>query len=107
MAGLRGVVMMQTSGFALLANALASVVMPYHIPAIMVISSITASAPRRANAHCTRSAAREQSFRERVRQSQRPPDIFIRVKSAPRAWRRLFRTAVFHPEVALNHQANK
>jgi sulfopyruvate decarboxylase TPP-binding subunit len=30
--------MMQTSGFALLANALASLVMPYQIPAIMVIS---------------------------------------------------------------------
>jgi sulfopyruvate decarboxylase alpha subunit len=38
MAGLRGVVMMQTSGFALLANALASLVVPYQIPAIMVIS---------------------------------------------------------------------
>jgi sulfopyruvate decarboxylase TPP-binding subunit len=38
MAGLRGVVMMQTSGFALLANSLASLVMPYQIPAIMVIS---------------------------------------------------------------------
>src|SRR5271154_2914317 len=38
MAGLRGAVMMQTSGFALLANALASLVMPYNIPAIMVIS---------------------------------------------------------------------
>jgi len=38
MAGLRGVVMMQISGFALLANALASLVMPYNIPAIMVIS---------------------------------------------------------------------
>src|SRR5271170_8017638 len=38
MAGLRGVVMMQTSGFALIANALASLVMPYNIPAIMVIS---------------------------------------------------------------------
>ena len=38
MAGMRGVVMMQTSGFALLANALASLVMPYQIPAIMVIS---------------------------------------------------------------------
>jgi sulfopyruvate decarboxylase TPP-binding subunit len=34
MAGLRGVVMMQTSGFALLANSLASLVMPYQIPAI-------------------------------------------------------------------------
>jgi len=38
MAGLRGVAMMQTSGFALLANSLASLVMPYLIPAIMVIS---------------------------------------------------------------------
>ena len=38
MAGLRGAVMMQTSGFALLANALASLVVPCQIPAIMVIS---------------------------------------------------------------------
>jgi len=38
MAGLRGAVMMQTSGFALVANALASLVVPYQIPAIMVIS---------------------------------------------------------------------
>jgi sulfopyruvate decarboxylase alpha subunit len=38
MAGLRGVVMTQTSGFALIANALASLVLPYQIPAIMVIS---------------------------------------------------------------------
>jgi sulfopyruvate decarboxylase alpha subunit len=38
MAGLRGAVMMQTSGFALIANALASLVLPYQIPAIMVIS---------------------------------------------------------------------
>jgi len=38
MAGLRGVVMMQTSGFALIANALASLVLPNQIPAIMVIS---------------------------------------------------------------------
>jgi sulfopyruvate decarboxylase TPP-binding subunit len=38
MAGLRGEVMMQTSGFALLANALASLVIPYNIPAIMVVS---------------------------------------------------------------------
>jgi sulfopyruvate decarboxylase TPP-binding subunit len=38
MAGLRGVVMMQTSGFALIANALASLVLPYQIPAIMGIS---------------------------------------------------------------------
>lgn len=38
MAGLRGAVMMQTSGFALIANALASLVVPSQIPAIMVIS---------------------------------------------------------------------
>jgi sulfopyruvate decarboxylase alpha subunit len=38
MAGLRGAVMMQTSGFALIANALASLTVPYQIPAIMVIS---------------------------------------------------------------------
>lgn len=38
MGGLRGVVMMQTSGFALTANALASLVVPYQIPAILVIS---------------------------------------------------------------------
>jgi sulfopyruvate decarboxylase TPP-binding subunit len=38
MAGLRGVVMTQTSGFALIANALASLVLPYQIPAIMVNS---------------------------------------------------------------------
>src|SRR5947207_13643426 len=38
MGGLRGVAMMQTSGFALIANALASLVVPYQIPAIMVIS---------------------------------------------------------------------
>jgi sulfopyruvate decarboxylase alpha subunit len=38
MAGLRGIVMMQTSGFALIANALASLVVPYQIPTIMVIS---------------------------------------------------------------------
>ncbi len=38
MAGLRGVVMMQTSGFALIANALASLVVPSQIPALMVIS---------------------------------------------------------------------
>jgi sulfopyruvate decarboxylase alpha subunit len=38
MAGLRGAVMMQTSGFALLANALASLVVPYQIPAVMIIS---------------------------------------------------------------------
>lgn len=38
MAGLRGVVMMQTSGFALIANALASLVVPSQIPAVLVIS---------------------------------------------------------------------
>jgi len=38
MAGLRGAVMMQTSGFALIANALASLVVPYQIPLVMVIS---------------------------------------------------------------------
>ena len=32
MGGLRGVVMMQTSGFALIANALASLIVPYQIP---------------------------------------------------------------------------
>jgi hypothetical protein len=34
MGGLRGVAMMQTSGFALIANALASLIVPYQIPAI-------------------------------------------------------------------------
>ena len=38
MGGLRGVAMMQTSGFALIANALASLVVPYQIPAVLVIS---------------------------------------------------------------------
>ena len=38
MAVLRGAVMMQTSGFALIANALASLVLPYQIPIVMVIS---------------------------------------------------------------------
>src|SRR6266700_1933323 len=38
MGGMKGVIMMQTSGFALIANALASLVVPYQIPAIMVIS---------------------------------------------------------------------
>ncbi len=38
MAGLRGVVMMQTSGFALIANALATLVVPYQIPAILIVS---------------------------------------------------------------------
>lgn len=38
MAGLRGAVMMQTSGFALIANALATLVVPSQIPAVLVIS---------------------------------------------------------------------
>src|SRR5207247_3734515 len=38
MGGLRGVVMMQTSGFALIANALASLIVPYQIPAIIAVS---------------------------------------------------------------------
>jgi sulfopyruvate decarboxylase TPP-binding subunit len=38
MGGLRGSVMMQTSGFAVAPNALASLLVPYQIPAILVIS---------------------------------------------------------------------
>jgi sulfopyruvate decarboxylase alpha subunit len=38
MAGMRGTLLMQTSGFATLPNALASLVMPYQIPAIMFVS---------------------------------------------------------------------
>jgi sulfopyruvate decarboxylase alpha subunit len=38
MAGLRATVMMQTSGFALIANALGSLVVPYQIPAILIVS---------------------------------------------------------------------
>src|SRR2546428_12290238 len=38
MGGMRGCVMMQTSGFALIANALASLIVPYQIPAIIVVS---------------------------------------------------------------------
>jgi sulfopyruvate decarboxylase alpha subunit len=38
MGGLRGVVLMQTSGFATLANALASLAVPYQIPVLMIIS---------------------------------------------------------------------
>jgi len=38
MAGLRGIVLMQTSGFATLANALASLAVPYQIPLLMMIS---------------------------------------------------------------------
>lgn len=38
MGGLRGAMLMQTSGFATLANALASLAVPYQIPVVMVIS---------------------------------------------------------------------
>jgi sulfopyruvate decarboxylase alpha subunit len=38
MGGVRGCVMMQTSGFALVANAVASLLVPYQIPAILVVS---------------------------------------------------------------------
>lgn len=38
MAGKRGVVLMQTSGFATLPNVLASLPVTYHIPVLMVIS---------------------------------------------------------------------
>ena len=38
MGGMRGVVLMQTSGFATLPNALASLAVPYQIPLIMVVS---------------------------------------------------------------------
>ena len=38
MAGMRGAVLMQTSGFATLANVLASLAMPYQIPLIMFVS---------------------------------------------------------------------
>lgn len=38
MGGMPGAVLMQTSGFATLANVLASLVLPYQIPAIMVVS---------------------------------------------------------------------
>jgi sulfopyruvate decarboxylase TPP-binding subunit len=38
MGGMRGGVLMQTSGFGLLANALASLIVPYQIPAIMIVS---------------------------------------------------------------------
>jgi sulfopyruvate decarboxylase alpha subunit len=38
MAGLRGITLMQTSGFATIANALASMVVPYQIPLLMMIS---------------------------------------------------------------------
>jgi sulfopyruvate decarboxylase alpha subunit len=38
MAGVRGITLMQTSGFATLANVLASLIVPYQIPALMLIS---------------------------------------------------------------------
>ena len=38
MAGLRAAAMMQTSGFALIANALGSLVVPYQIPTILIVS---------------------------------------------------------------------
>lgn len=38
MGGMKGIVMMQTSGFALVANALASLNVPSQIPTVMVIS---------------------------------------------------------------------
>lgn len=38
MGGLRGIVLMQTSGFATLANVLASLVVPYQIPVPMLVS---------------------------------------------------------------------
>jgi len=38
MAGLRGITLMQTSGFATLPNVLASLVVPYQIPLVMLIS---------------------------------------------------------------------
>ena len=38
MGGVRGVVLMQTSGFATLPNVLASLAMPYQIPVLMIVS---------------------------------------------------------------------
>ena len=38
MAGLRGILLMQTSGFATLPNVLASLAVPYQIPLLMLIS---------------------------------------------------------------------
>ncbi|HEY8441190.1 MAG TPA: decarboxylase [Xanthobacteraceae bacterium] len=38
MGGMRGVALMQTSGFALIANALASLIVPYRIPALIAVS---------------------------------------------------------------------
>lgn len=38
MGGMRGIVLMQTSGFGTLANALASLAVPYQMPVLMLIS---------------------------------------------------------------------
>jgi sulfopyruvate decarboxylase alpha subunit len=38
MAGMRGAVLMQTSGFAVAPNVIASLLVPYQIPAILVVS---------------------------------------------------------------------
>jgi sulfopyruvate decarboxylase alpha subunit len=38
MAGVRGITLMQTSGFATIPNALASLVVPYEIPLLMMVS---------------------------------------------------------------------
>ena len=38
MAGLRGITLMQTSGFATIPNALASLAVPYQIPLLMMVS---------------------------------------------------------------------
>jgi sulfopyruvate decarboxylase TPP-binding subunit len=38
MGGMRGAVMMQTSGFAVIPNALASLVLPSNVPAVLVVS---------------------------------------------------------------------
>ena len=38
MAGMRGIVLMQTSGFSTLPNALASLALPYNIPVLMMVS---------------------------------------------------------------------
>ena len=38
MGGLRGILLMQTSGFATLPNVLASLAVPFQIPALMIVS---------------------------------------------------------------------
>src|ERR1700755_109775 len=38
MAGMRGALLMQTSGFATLANVLASLAVPFQIPLVMIVS---------------------------------------------------------------------